>query len=69
MSMKLHANLHEIVRKNGVVCEAIALLLLGEQCARVAAHAAFVGCINPMCGAHSPCCCHATSVTTAGRGP
>ena len=31
MSMKLHANLHEIVRKNGVVCEAIALLLLGER--------------------------------------
>ena len=69
MSMKLHANLHEIVRKNGVVCEAIALLLLGEQCARVAAHAAFAGCINPMCGAHSPCCCCAMSVTTAGKGP
>ena len=69
MSMKLHANLHEIVRKNGVVCEAIALLLLGEQCARVAAHAAFAGCINPMCGAHSPCCCRATSVATAGKGP
>lgn len=69
MSMKLHANLHEIVRKKGVVCEAIALLLLGEQGARVAAHAAFVGCINPMCGAHSPCCCRATSVTTAGKGP
>ena len=65
MLMKLHANLHEIVRKNGVVCEAIALLLLGEQCARVAAHAAFVGCINPMCGAHSPCYHRATSVTTA----
>ncbi len=65
MSMKLHANLHEIVRKNGVVCEAIALLLLGEQCTRVAAHAAFAGCINPMCGAHSPCCHHAMSVTTA----
>ena len=65
MSMKLHANLHEIVRKNGVVCEAIALLLLGEQCARVVAHAVFVGCINPMCGAHSPCCCRAMSVTTA----
>lgn len=69
MSMKLHANLHEIVRKNGVVCEAIALLLLGEQCARGAAHAAFVGCINPMCGAHSPCCCRAMSVATAGKGP
>ena len=69
MSMKLHANLHEIVRKNGVVCEAIALLLLGERCTRVAAHAAFVGCINPMCGAHSPCCCRATGVTTAGKGP
>ena len=63
--MKLHANLHEIVRKNGVVCEAIALLLLDERCARVAAHAAFVGCINPMCSAHSPCCGRATSVTTA----
>ena len=69
MSMKLHANLHEIVRKNGVVCEAIALLLLGEQGARVAAHAAFVGCINPMCSAHSPCCRRATSMTTAGKGP
>ena len=31
MSMKLYANLHEIVQKNGVVCEAIALLLLGER--------------------------------------
>ena len=69
MSMKLHANLHEIVQKNGVVCEAIALLLLGERCARVAAHAAFVGCINPMCGAPSPCCCRAPGVTTAGKGP
>lgn len=69
MSMKLHANLHEIVRKKGVVCKAIALLLLGEQCARVAAHAAFEGCINPMCGAHSPCCRCVTSVTTAGKGP
>ena len=69
MSMCLYAHLHEIARKNGVVCEAIALLLLGEQCARVAAHAAFVGCINPMCGVHSPCCHRATSVTTAGKGP
>ena len=69
MSMKLYANLHEIVRKNGVVCEAIALLLLGEQCARVAAHAAFVGCISHLCGVHSPCCRRATSVTTAGKGP
>ena len=69
MSMKLHANLHEIVRKNGVVCRAIALLSQVEQCARVAVHAAFVGCINPMCGAHSPCCRRATSVTTAGKGP
>lgn len=69
MSMKLHANLHEIVRKNGMVCEAIALLLLGEQCARVAVYAAFVGCINPMCGVHSPCCRRATSVATAGKGP
>lgn len=65
MSMKLHANLHEIVRKNGVVCEAIALLLLGEQCARVAAHAAFVGRISHLCGVYSPCCRRATSVTTA----
>lgn len=67
--MKLHANLHEIVRKKGVVCETIALLLLGERCARVAAHTAFVGCINPMCGAHSPCCRHVTGVTTVGKGP
>ena len=69
MSMKLHANLHEIMWKNGVVCEAIALLLLGERCARVAAHAAFVGCISHLYGVHSPCCRRATSVTTAGKGP
>ena len=69
MSMKLHTNLHEIVRKDGVVCEVIALLLLGERCARVAAHAAFVGRISHLCGVHSPCCRRATSVTTAGKGP
>ena len=69
MSMKLYADLHEIVRKNGVVCEVIALLLPGERCARVAAHAAFVGCISRLCGVHSPCCRRATSVTTAGKGP
>ena len=69
MSMCLCAHLHEIVRQSGVVCRAIALLLQVERGAKVAAHAAFEGCINPMCGAHSPCCCHATSVTTAGKGP
>lgn len=69
MSMKLYANLHEIVRKNGVVCEVIALLLPGERCAKVAAHAAFAGCISHLCGAHSPCCCHATGMATAGKGP
>ena len=67
--MCLCAHLHEIARKNGVVCRAIALLSQVERDATVAAHAAFAGCINPMCGAHSPCCCHATSVTTAGKGP
>ena len=67
--MCLCAHLHEIVRQSGVVCRAIALLLQVERGAKVAAHAAFEGCINPMCGAHSPCCCHATSVTTAGKGP
>lgn len=69
MSMCLCAHLHEIARQSGVVCEAIALLLLGEQCATVAAHAAFVGCISPMCGAHSPCYHRAMSVTTAGKDP
>ena len=69
MSMCLCAHLHEIARQSGVVCRAIALLLQVERGAKVAAHAAFEGCINPMCGAHSPCCRRATSVTTAGKGP
>ena len=53
MSMCLCAHLHEIARQSGVVCRAIALLSQVERDAMVAAHAAFVGCINPMCGAHS----------------
>ena len=69
MSMKLHAHLHEIVRQSGVVCGAIALLSQVERGAKVAAHAAFVGCISHLCSAHSPCCRRATSVTTAGKGP
>ena len=67
--MCLCAHLHEIARKNGVVCRAIALLSQVERGAKVAVHAAFAGCINPMCGAHSPCCRRAMSVTTAGKGP
>ena len=69
MSMCLCAHLHEIVRQSGVGCRAIALLLQVERGAKVAAHVAFAGGINPMCGAHRPCYCHATSVTTAGKGP
>lgn len=69
MSMRLCAHLHEIARQNGVVREVIALLLPGERCARVAAHAAFVGRISHLCGVHSPCCRRATSVTTAGKDP
>lgn len=69
MSMCLCAHLHEIARQSGVVCRAIALLSQVERGTKVAAHVAFAGCINPMCGAHSPCYCRATSVTTAGKGP
>lgn len=69
MSMYLCAHLHEITRQSGMVCRAIALLLQVERGAKVAAHAAFEGCINPMYGAHSPCCCRVTDVATAGKGP
>ena len=67
--MCLCAHLHEITRQSGMVCRAIALLLQVERGAKVAAHAAFEGCINPMYGAHSPCCCRVTDVATAGKGP
>ena len=69
MSMCLCAHLHEITRQSGMVCRAIALLLQVERGAKVAAHAAFEGCINPMYGAHSPCCCRVTDVATAGKDP
>ncbi len=69
MSMCLCAHLHEIARQSGVVCRAIALLSQVERGAKVAARVAFAGCISLLCGAHRPCCCRATSVTTAGKGP
>ena len=69
MSMCLCAHLHEIVRQSGVVCRAIALLSQVERGAKVAVHAAFEGCISHLYGAHSPCCCHATGMATAGKGP
>ena len=67
--MCLCAHLHEIARQSGMVCRAIALLSQVERGAKVAVHAAFAGCINPMCGVHSPCCCRATGMATAGKGP
>ena len=49
--MCLCAHLHEIAQQSGVVCRAIALLSQVERGAKVAVHAAYAGCINPMCGA------------------